>query len=225
MSDTKKIIDLLFGENDELRFIIFTTFKMAFFTTIFSSILGFSLIFLIGRKKKWYSLLFRKIINTFMGIPPVIGGLVIYLIFSRSGPLGDLKLLFSIKVMVIAQVLLITPIIAGLSIPIFDVYFSRINETAMGLGLSRSKKALIMIYECRKMLISVILSGFGRSIAEVGAVQLVGGNIQGKTRVMTTAIMLETNRGNFSYAIALGIVLLLISFMINSLASFFENDK
>lgn len=225
MDDIKKIIDLLFGEDDELRQIIFTTLKMAFFTTIFSSVFGILLVLLVGKQKNWYSLFLRSLITTFMGIPPVVGGLIVYLIFSRSGPLGEFKLLFSVKVMVIAQVLLITPIIAGLLIPIFNDYYYRINETALGIGLSRPKKVIVMLYECRKMLISVVLSGFGRSIAEVGAVQLVGGNIQRKTRVMTTAIMLETNRGNFSFAIALGIVLLLISFFINWIASLLQKDK
>ncbi len=225
MDEINKILELLFGENNELRLIIFVTLKMAFFSTVISSLLGFPLGILIGSKEFLGKSLLRRIVSTLMGLPPVIGGLIVYLIFSRSGPLGNLKLLFSIRVMVIAQIVLITPIIAGLSIPIFNDCSQCIKETSKGIGLSGTKQTFMLIFECRKLLVSVILSGFGRSIAEVGAVQLVGGNIQNKTRVMTTAIMLETNKGNFNFAVALGIVLLLISFIINSLAFFLQDSK
>ncbi len=152
-------------------------------------------------------------------LPPVVAGLIVFLILSRSGPLGTLKLLYSVTAMVIAQVILITPIITGLTSNIVSLKAPLIRETAAGIGLSSFRRMLYTIYECRTQLIATILAGFGRAIAEVGAVQMVGGNIQNKTRVMTTAIMMQTNMGHFEFAIALGIVLLLISFIINAIVS------
>ena len=124
--------------------------------------------------------------------------------------------------MVIAQVVLITPLITGLTASTVSLKAPIMTETCDGIGISRWKQKLYMLYECKGQLLSVVLSGFGRSIAEVGAVQLVGGNVQYKTRVMTTAIMLETNMGHFSFAIALGMVLLIIAFIVNIAARRFE---
>ena len=120
--------------------------------------------------------------------------------------------------MVTAQVVLITPIVCGLSATAISGIAPLVHETAHGMGLTRKRELLCLLYECRSQLLSILFVAFGRSIGEVGAVMLVGGNVQYKTRVMTTAIMLETNMGHFEYAVALGIVLLVISFVINSIA-------
>lgn len=213
---------LLCSNDSELREIIYVTLRMSFYSTFIASILGIPIGILIGANDFFGKKFVRRICNTLMGMPPVVGGLIVFLLLSRSGPLGEYKLLYSVKAMVIAQVLLITPIVISLTIPIVGNIASSIQETAKGIALSHAKKYCLLFYECRKTLVSVVLSAFGRSIAEVGAVSLVGGNIQFKTRVMTTAIMLETNRGNFQFAIALGIVLLLISFVINSIAAFLQ---
>ena len=159
-----------------------------------------------------------RVLNTLMGLPPVVAGLLVFFLLSRSGPLGSLKLLYTVSAMVIAQVLLITPIVAGLSASIVSGISPRLRETARGMGLSRHAEFFCLLYECRGQFLSVVLTAFGRSIAEVGAVSIVGGNVQYKTRVMTTAIMLETNKGNFEFAVSLGVVLLLIAFIINSAA-------
>ena len=216
---------MLFGGDPELRQIIGITLQMSFFSTSISSLLGIPLGVMIGasefRSKRWV----QRIMNTLMGLPPVVAGLVVYLILSRSGPLGSLKLLYTVTAMVIAQVVLITPIITGLTSTIVSIRAPLIQETAAGIGLSRSKRILYTIYECRLQFISIVLAGFGRSIAEVGAVQIVGGNIQFKTRVMTTAIMMQTNMGQFEFAIALGIVLLIISFIINAVVQRFQEGK
>ncbi len=127
--------------------------------------------------------------------------------------------------MVIAQWLLITPIAAGLSASITAVNAPKVLETAKGLHLTRARTAKLLLIENRIRLVSVLLAAFGRAISEVGAVNLVGGNIQYKTRVMTTAIMLETNKGNFKFAIALGFILILIAFLINFAASFLRRDS
>lgn len=225
MEEIKEVIQLLFGENDELRNIILVTLKMSFFTVVISTFVGISLGYLVGEKNFKYKIWIVRIVNTLMSLPPVIGGLIVYLILSRSGPLGKYRLLFTVQAMVFAQVLLITPIVMGLTIPIFGEYKSEIRETALGIGLNKNKQFFLMLYECRKQLIAVIVLAFGRSIAEVGAVSLVGGNIQYKTRVMTTAIVLETNRGNFHFAIALGIVLISISFVMNSIVACLQEEK
>ena len=161
-----------------------------------------------------------------MGLPPVVAGLIVYMLFSKNGIFGSMELLFTVEVMVIAQCMLIIPVVINLTHSITSVNASPLLETAKGLNFSKGKTALLMLTENKSALFSVILTAFGRSIAEVGAVSLVGGNIQWKTRVMTTAIMLETNKGNFSFALALGFILLLISFVVNVIASFaVKEDK
>ncbi len=153
-----------------------------------------------------------------MGLPPVVAGLVVYMLFTKYGPLGSMGWLFSVQVMVVAQCLLITPVVINLTQSAVSHNAKSINETAKGLNLPNYKRLYLLLSENRQSFLSIILNAFGRSIAEVGAVSLVGGNIQWKTRVMTTAIMLETNKGNFSFALALGIVLLLISLLVNVIA-------
>jgi tungstate transport system permease protein len=200
----RKIIDLLFGVNPELRQIIGVTLRMSFFSTLVSSLIGIPLGVLIGSNEFKGKKLLNRFLSTLMGLPPVVAGLIVFLFLSRSGPLGTLKLLYSVTAMVTAQVILITPII---------------RETAAGISLTPFKRMLFTIYEVRVQIVSTILVGFGRAIAEVGAVQMVGGNIQFKTRIMTTAIMMQTNMGNFEFAVALGIVLLMIAFLINSIVN------
>lgn len=218
-----KALGLLFGENPELRQIIGVTLHMSFISTGISSLLGIPLGVLIGsndfKGKHWV----QRVSNTLMGLPPVVAGLAVFLLLSRSGPLGTLKLLYSVSAMVIAQVVLITPIMTGLTTTITSLYAPRIKETAQGVGIPHWRQMGLIIYECRSQLVSTMMVGFGRAIAEVGAVQIVGGNVQYRTRVMTTAIMMQTNMGQFQFAIALGIVLLIISFGINALVNHLES--
>ena len=217
-------IRLLFGEDPELRQIIAVTLQMSFFSTTISSLLGIPLGVLIGGNEFRGKKIVRRIVHTFMGLPPVVAGLAVLLILSRSGPLGKFKLLYTVTSMVIAQVVLITPIITGLTANIVSLRAPQIRETCAGLGIPPFKRLLYTIYECRVQFISTVLAGFGRAIAEVGAVQIVGGNVQYKTRVMTTAIMLQTNMGHFEFAIALGLVLLIISFFINAVVQRFSDE-
>ncbi|MET3288974.1 UNVERIFIED_CONTAM: tungstate transport system permease protein [Brevibacillus sp. OAP136] len=156
------------------------------------------------------------IIYTLMGLPPVLVGVIVYLLFSRYGPLGSLGLLFTPQAMVIAQVLLVSPIITGLTMSAVHAKEKAYWETAKSLGASPIQMMLTIIMEARKGIFSGIAAAYGRAISEVGAVMLVGGNILHHTRVMTTAIILETRMGNFSSGLALGLVLLAISFLFNS---------
>lgn len=151
-----------------------------------------------------------------MGMPPVVAGLIIYLILSREGPLGVLALLYTPSAMIIAQVFLATPIVAGLAMVGIRAKGGIIEETARSLGANSALAAWTVVKESRFAILGAIITGFSRVIAEVGAVMIVGGNIAGKTRVMTTAIVLETRKGNFELAIGLGLILLILSFIVNS---------
>jgi len=155
------------------------------------------------------------LVYTFMGLPPVLAGVLIYLLLSAKGPLGEWQLLFTPTAMVIAQVLLVTPIIAGLTMVAVRSKEKAYLETIISTGANRMQTAWMIIREAKAGIMAAIVTAFGRAIAEVGAVMLVGGNIDHYTRVMTTAIILETRKGNFNLALGLGMVLLIISFIIN----------
>lgn len=216
---------LLSSMDKELFQILGVTLRMSFFSTSISCILGIPAGILLGKSRFRGRNLIKKIINTLMGLPPVVAGLLVYFLFTRYGPLGELRLLYTVTVMVIAQVILITPVVIALTSSIIGVNASRITETAKGMGLSKGRIFRLLLGENKVPLLSVVLTAFGRSIAEVSAVSLVGGNIQWKTRVMTTAILLETNKGNFSFALALGIILLILALIVNILASLLVKEK
>jgi tungstate transport system permease protein len=150
-----------------------------------------------------------------MGLPPVLVGLLVYLLLSAQGPFGVLKLLYSPTAMVIAQTVLALPIVTGLTMVAVRSKDREIRDTALSLGASGWQVALKVIRETRVAIVGAVVAGMGRALAEVGAVMMVGGNIEGKTRVMTTAIVLETRRGNFEMAIGLGMVLLTLAFIVN----------
>lgn len=156
-------------------------------------------------------------LNALMGLPPVVVGLVVYLMLSRSGPLGVLGLLYTPTAMVIAQVILIAPIVAALSRQVLEELHEEYAETFRSLCLTRTQSVAALLWDGRFALATVALAGFGRAIAEVGAVIVVGGNIDHLTRVMTTAIALETARGDLALALALGAILMAIALTVNAL--------
>ncbi|RNB86034.1 ABC transporter permease [Brevibacillus panacihumi] len=156
------------------------------------------------------------LIYTCMGLPPVLVGVVVYLLLSRYGPLGSLGLLFTPEAMIIAQVILVTPILAGLTMSAVQAKERAYWETAKSLGASPVQMMITIVREARGGIWSGVAAAYGRAISEVGAVMLVGGNIEHHTRVMTTAIILETRTGNFTAGLQLGLVLLAISFLFNS---------
>lgn len=155
------------------------------------------------------------LLNAFMGLPPVVVGLVVYLMLSRAGPLGVLGLLYTPTAMIIAQTLLVTPLIAALARQTIADLHGEYDELFRSLGLSTRAKIAALIWDDRYSLTTAALAGFGRAIAEVGAVIIVGGNIEHVTRVMTTAIALETSKGDLALALALGIILIAISLAVN----------
>ncbi len=158
------------------------------------------------------------VLNACMGLPPVIVGLVAYLLLSRAGPLGPLGWLFTPNGMIFAQTILITPIIAALARQILEDSLTEYRDLFQSLAMNSPQVLATLLYESRYSLLVVLLAGFGRAIAEVGAVMMVGGNIAGHTRVMTTAIALETSKGELALAMALGIVLIAIVLAINFVA-------
>jgi tungstate transport system permease protein len=162
-------------------------------------------------------------LNALMGLPPVVVGLVVYLLLSRAGPLGELGLLFTPTAMVIAQAILVTPIIAGLSRQVLEDAWHEYEEQLRSLGATPSKAAATLVWDTRHSLVTVVLAGFGRAAAEVGAVIIVGGNIDGVTRVMTTAISLETSKGDLPLALGLGIILVTVVFLINAAAQIIKS--
>jgi len=154
--------------------------------------------------------------NALMGLPPVVAGLLVYLMLSRSGPLGDLALLFTPTAMIIAQTLLILPIVVSLTRSVVEDLWQEYREQLQSLGASRLQTVPTLLWDGRVSLLTGVMAGFGRASAEVGAVLIVDGNIAGYTRTMTTAITLETARGNLTLAVALGIVLLCLTLALNA---------
>jgi tungstate transport system permease protein len=162
------------------------------------------------------------VLNALMGLPPVVVGLVVYLLLSRAGPLGSLGLLFTPPAMVIAQTLLIVPIVAALARQVIEDAWSEYREQLLSLNASRAQCIAALLWDLRFTLLIAVLAGFGRAIAEVGAVMIVGGNIDGVTRVMTTAIALETSKGDLPLALALGMVLIAMVIVVNALAQWLK---
>jgi len=158
-------------------------------------------------------------VNALMGLPPVVVGLLVYLILSNSGPLGFLELLYSPTAMIIAQTILVAPIVTALSRQIVEDFHTEYAELFRSLSVTRRIAVSALLWDARNSLATVVLAGFGRAIAEVGAVIIVGGNIDHLTRVMTTAITLETSKGNLALALALGMILIALSVGVNAIVS------
>jgi tungstate transport system permease protein len=156
------------------------------------------------------------VLNAFMGLPPVVVGLLVYLLLSRAGPLGALGILFTPAAMIVAQTVLITPIVAALARQVIEDAWAEYAEQLRSLGAGWLDSVLTLLWDTRYSLVTVLLAGFGRAAAEVGAVMIVGGNIAGVTRVMTTAIALETTKGDLPLALALGLVLIGLVLAINT---------
>ncbi len=159
------------------------------------------------------------VLNALMGLPPVVVGLLVYLTLSRAGPLGPLQLLYTPTAMIVAQTILVTPIIAAIARQTIADLQREYDEQLRVLGVGRAGMVATLLWDARASLVTALLAGFGRAVAEVGAVLIVGGNINHVTRVMTTAIALETSKGNLALALGLGIVLLVIAIAVNAAAS------
>lgn len=208
--------NLVASADADLMEIVVLSLKVSLTATFLAAVIGLPLgAFLAVARFPGRSALL-VVVNALMGLPPVVVGLLVYLHLSRAGPLGFLGLLYTPSAMIIAQTLLITPIVAALSRQVIEDLSMEYSETFRSLGLSALQSVQALLWEGRFALITVALAGFGRAIAEVGAVMIVGGNIDHLTRVMTTAIALETSRGELALALALGMVLLVIALAVNA---------
>ena len=214
---------LIITLDSELWNIILLSLFVSFTALIIASLFGF----IVGYYFAIYNFYFKKIIliiiNSLMGIPPVVVGLIVYFIFASGGPLGILQLLYTPSAMIIAQTIIIFPIIASLSHEIFSKNWFEFKDQIRSLNIPFWGSVKLLFNHSYFLLITTLLSAFGRAISEVGAVMIVGGNIDHYTRVMTTAISLETRMGNLEYAMALGLVLISITIIIYSLVYLLNN--
>ena len=219
---TNSILLIITLDNDLWDIILLSLF-VSFTALIIAALLGF----IVGYYFAIYNFYFKKIIliiiNSLMGIPPVVVGLIVYFIFASGGPLGILQLLYTPSAMIIAQTIIIFPIIASLSHEIFSKNWFEFKDQIRSLNIPFLGSVKLLFNHSYFLLITTLLSAFGRAISEVGAVMIVGGNIDHYTRVMTTAISLETRMGNLEYAMALGLVLISITIIIYSLVYLLNN--
>ena len=210
-----KAIALILSKDAELLDILGVTARMSLQSSIIALLLGVPIGIWLGSCKFPGRSVLLVTNRTLQGMPPVVCGLLFYMLFSGVGPFRHLKLLFTVKIMIIAQVVLITPIVISAMETYVAGIAPAVRETSRGLGFGRIKTFGLLCNECVYPIISAYLLALARSIAEVGAVSMVGGAISWKTNVMTTAIMQYTNRGNFSLGIALGLILLSLSLIVN----------
>ena len=215
----QKAVELIFSADPELLNILSTTARMSLTSSILALALGVPIGILYGAGRFPGRRVLLVLNRTLMGLPPVVCGLLFYLLFSGVGPFRRLHLLFSVPLMVLAQVVLIAPIVVGSMETFVTDVAPALRETAQGLNLSRGRRFRLLANECVYPIFSAYLLAFARAIAEVGAVAMVGGAIAWKTNVMTTAIMMYTNRGDFTLGIALGIILLGLSLVVNVVLS------
>jgi tungstate transport system permease protein len=208
-------LQLIFSFNPALYEIIGLSLAVAGTALFFSALMGIPLGAFLGLARFRARRLVMAGLYTGMGFPPVVIGLFVYLMFSRSGPLGQLGWLFTPKAMSVAQMIIALPLVAGFTMAAVMGVNPNLRRQLIALGATEWQATLAVLREARVGVIVALIAGFGAVISEVGAVQLTGGNIAGKTRTLTSAIVLETQKGNFDLAIALGIILLLIAFLTN----------
>jgi tungstate transport system permease protein len=210
-----KAFSLIVQLDRELLSIILLSLEVSGSALIIASSLGIPAGSILGLKKFRGRGLIISLSNTFMGLPPVVVGLFVYLLLSRRGPIGFMALLYTPSAMITAQTILVFPIITSLCHSAVISVDPIIRQAAATLGATPFQAALTIIKEARYGILSGVIAGLGRAMGEIGAILIVGGNIAGYTRVMTTTIALETDKGNFELALALGIILLIISLLIN----------
>ncbi len=217
--------EFFYARGGELGGIVGLSLLVSGSAVIIGALLGVPLGAFLGLRRFPGRSFIVRIIYTLMSLPPVLAGLLVYLVFARTGPLGFLDILFTPPVMVVAQVLLATPIITALSTAAISAKEKLSMDTARTLGASERQAAWMVIKEARTGIVAGIMTGFGRAFGEVGAVMMVGGNVRYQTRVLTTSIVLETRQGNYEFAVALGLILLALSFVVSSILLHLEDSK
>lgn len=210
-----KALELVFGGDGEVWAVTWLSLKISGSATLISLLLGIPLGIVLALTRFPGRAIGAALVNTGMGLPPVVVGLFISIALWRSGPLGFLDLIYTPAAMIIAQVVIAFPIVAGLTMASFQSLDPNLALQLLGIGASRFQALWLLCKEARLPLLAAVMAGFGGVISEVGASMMVGGNIRGQTRVLTTATVLETGKGNFDVAIALGLILLALCFALN----------
>lgn len=208
---------LLFGLDPELYEIVALSLQVTLSAVVIACAVAIPLGAWLALNRFRFRRLTISVLNALMGLPPVVVGLIVYILLSRSGPFGVLDLLFTPTAMIIAQVIIIVPIIASLSHQAIRDLWAEYHDLLISMNASRWQRMRTLVWDARRALLTAGLAGFGRAIGEVGAIMIVGGNIDHVTRVLTTAIALETAKGDFAFALALGFVLIILSILVNVL--------
>lgn len=206
---------LIFSLDPDLFEIILLSLKVTLTAVIIASIIGMPMGAWLAINRFRFRRLTIAILNALMGLPPVVVGLIVYIMLSRSGPFGVLNLLFTPTAMIIAQVIIITPLIASISHQAIRDLWAEYHDLLISLNTTKRQRIFTLIKDARRSLLTASLAGFGRAIGEVGAIMIVGGNIDHVTRVLTTAIALETGKGDFAFALALGFILIALAIIVN----------
>jgi tungstate transport system permease protein len=221
----KEAIRLIISLDNEVSRTVLLSLRISLTATLLASLVGIPLGFLISTREFFLKRPVITFFNTLLSLPTVVVGLFLYSLLSKRGPLGLLDLLFTPSAMMLGQFILATPIIVAFAISAIQALDPRIKWTAMTLGAGPVCTAVAVLSEARFALTSAVIAGFGRVIAEVGAAMMVGGNIKGYTRVMTTAIALETSKGEFAFALSLGFILIAVAFSVNILFHYFQGKR
>ena len=218
LSGDATALELVFSADPRLMSIVFLSIFVSFSAVVLAALIGlpFGAVIALTRFPGREAII--VVLNALMGLPPVVVGLAVYLLLSRSGPLGSWGILFTPKAMIIAQAILVTPIIAALARQTIEDLWTEYRDELAAMNVGPLGRIATLLWDARFSLVTTLLAGFGRAAAEVGAVIIVGGNIDGFTRVMTTAIALETSKGDLPLALGLGMVLIAIVVVVNALA-------
>lgn len=218
-------LKMIFSLDKQMLSISFVSIKVSAISTFFAALIGVPVGFTLAISDFWGKKTVISVVNTLMSIPTVVIGLLVYFIICRRGPLGSLGLLYTPWAMVIGQVILASPIVASLSLSAVINLDRRVEKTALSLGADNLQAAFFILSEGRFAIVSAIIAAFSRVFGEVGVSMMLGGNINGLTRNIPTAIALETGKGEFALAIALGMILLTLALLINILAGYFQHKK
>ncbi len=221
----REALRLLLGGDAELYGVIARTLLISGTATLIAMLLGIPIGYALARGRFPGRTLLLGMVNTGMGMPPVVVGLVVWLLLTRSGPLGHWEMIYTARAMVIAQFVIATPLVVGFTVASIQALPALLPDLLTSLGAGRARMLWILSREARLGLLAAVMAGFGAIVSEVGASMTVGGNLRGSTRVLTTAIVTETGRGNLPTALALGCLLLALAFAVNLLLTLVQQRR
>jgi tungstate transport system permease protein len=221
----KKAIEMIVSGNQEIFDVTLLTLRVSFTAMLFSTLIGLPLGIFLGLTRFKGRKILLVFINIGMGLPPVVAGLWITMILWRSGPLGNLSLLYTPTAIVLAQILVSLPIVTSLTCSAFQQISDKLLLQIRALGATKLQTLFILLKQSKIAILAAIMAGFGRVIAEVGAAMMVGGNIQGDTRILTTSIVMEVSKGNFDIALALSFILISVALIITAALTFLQQRR